>query len=133
MKKTRIFTGFALHALVASVIIFSAIIKFFEFGGQGNPPERFRPYVLPLAVAELANALLLLIPRTMSFGILLTSAGWGAVIALSLMGANDQVAPMHPLFPTFFLVVTWIGGYLRDSRMLYSFRPSKPDSPEPKA
>ena len=58
MKKTRVYAGFALHALVASVMIFSAIIKVF--------PEPSKPL---LAVGELTNALLLLIPRTMSLGV----------------------------------------------------------------
>lgn len=111
MKKTRVYAGFALHALVASVMIFSAIIKFLDPSGHGRPL---------LAVGELANALLLLIPRTMSLGILITSAGWGAAIALCLMESN-RIAPMHPLVPTGFLAATWVGGYLRDSRMLYSF------------
>ena len=111
MNKTRVYAGFALHALVASVMIFSAIIKFLH-------PESGR---LLLGLGELANALLLLIPRAMSLGILITSAGWGAVIALSLMKGNPHVAPMSPIVPTGFLLMTWIGGYLRDSRMLYSF------------
>ena len=112
MKKTRVYAGFALHTLVASIMIFSAIIKF--LAADGN---------LFLGVGELANAMVLLIPRTMSLGVLITSAGWGAVIALSVMEANQHVAPMHPIVPTVFLVLTWIGGYLRDSRMLYSFSP----------
>jgi hypothetical protein len=120
MKKTRVYAGFALHALVASVMIFSAIIKFSDAG-----PIR-RPL---LAVGELANALLLMIPRTMSLGVLITSAGWGAAIALCLMGANSQIAPMHPLVPMGFLAMTWVGGYLRDSRMLYSFSPPEHKSP----
>jgi hypothetical protein len=121
MKKTRVYAGFALHALVASVMIFSAIIKFLDYSGHGR---------LLLAVGELANALLLLIPRTMSLGVLITSAGWGAAIALCLMEANSQIAPMHPLVPTAFLVTTWVGGYLRDSRMLYSFSAPEHDNRE---
>jgi hypothetical protein len=39
------------------------------------------------------------------------------------MQANQHIAPMHPIVPTGFLVMTWIGGYLRDSRMLYGFCP----------
>ena len=123
MKKTRVYTGFALHALVASVMIYSAIIKIFAPSGHGKPL---------LALGELANALLLLIPRTMSLGILITSAGWGAVIALCVMRASSHVAPMLPLVPTGFLMMTWIGGYLRDSRMLFSFSPQKRDSGESK-
>ena len=119
MHKMRIYAGFALHAIVASVIIFSAVIKLL---GHSSLPERFQAYVVPLAIAELVNAAVLLIPRTMSFGILLTSACWGAVIALTFTEANAQTARMHPLVPTAFLIMTWIGGYLRDSRMLYSFR-----------
>ena len=123
MKKTRIYAGFALHALVASVMIFSAIIKLVDAGGHGRQL---------LGAGELANALLLLIPRTMSLGVLITSAGWGAVTALCVMQASSHVAPMHPLVPVGFLMMTWIGGYLRDSRMLYSFRPREPDNRESK-
>jgi hypothetical protein len=118
----RVYAGFALHVLVASVIIFSAVIKLL---GHSTLPERYAQYVLPLAIVELVNALLLLIPRTMSLGLLITSAGWGAVIATTLVEASAQIARMHPLLPTAFLMVTWIGGYLRDSRMLYSFSPAK--------
>src|SRR5688572_32126094 len=122
MKNTRVYAGFALHALVAAVMIFSAVIKFL------NPSDG----KLLLAAGELANALLLLIPRTMSLGVLITSAGWGAVIALCLMKAESHVAPMHPLVPMAFLIMTWIGGYLRDSRVLFSFSPRKRDGGESK-
>lgn len=123
MKKTRVYTGFVLHALVASVMIFSAMIKFLA------PAEQRKPV---LGLVELANALILLIPRTMSLGVLITSAGWGAVIALCVIKAESHVAPMHPLVPTAFLIMTWVGGYLRDSRILFSFTPRKRDSEESK-
>ena len=123
MKKKRVYAGFALHALVASVMIFSANIKFLDASGHGRQL---------LGIGELANALLLLIPRTMSLGVLITSAGWGAVIALCLMEANSQIAPMHPLVPMGFLAMTWVGGYLRDPRMLYSFSPPEHNSRESK-
>lgn len=132
MKRMRSYVGFGLHALVASVIIFSSFIKFLELAGYGDRQDGFQGYVLLLAAAELANALLLLIPRTMSLGILVTSAGWGAVIAGTLLQANPQIAPMHPMAPTGLLVMTWIGGYLRDSRMLYSFSPPKHGGPDSK-
>lgn len=128
MNKARHYVGFCLHALVASVILFSAVIKFLRFNGHGDSPNGPDVSVLLLGLAELVNALLLLIPRTMSLGILLTSAGWGAVIALTATGTSGRVAPMHPLVPTGFLLMTWIGGYLRDSRMLFSFSPRKRDS-----
>lgn len=123
MKKTRVYTGFALHALVASVMIFSAMIKFLAPGEYSKPV---------LGLVELANALLLLIPRTMSLGVLITSAGWGAVIAFCVIKAESHVAPMHPLVPTAFLIMTWVGGYLRDSRILFSFTSRKRDSEESK-
>jgi hypothetical protein len=127
MKKLRVYAGFALHALGASVMIFSAIIKFVGLI-DGEPVELSgRKYVPFLAVGELANALLLLNPRTMSLGILITSAGWGAAIALCLTEAS-QIAPMHPFVPIVFLAMTWVGGYLRDSRMLYSFSPSEQEN-----
>ena len=123
MKKTRVYAGLAFHALVASVMVFSAMIKFLAPSDHGKPL---------LGLAELTNALLLLIPRTMSLGLLITSAGWGAVIAFCLMKAESHVAPMHPLVPTAFLIMTWVGGYLRDSRVLFSFTRRKRESGESK-
>jgi hypothetical protein len=55
------------------------------------------------------------------------------VTAFTLMQADEMVAPMSALLPIGFLVMTWIGGYLRDSRMLYSFRPPQRDHSEPTA
>jgi hypothetical protein len=127
MKKVRVYAGLALHALVASVMIFSAIIKFAGILDGESAELSGRKFAPLLAVGELANALLLLIPRTMSLGILITSAGWGAAIALCLTQAS-QIAPMNPLVPIAFLGMTWVGGYLRDSRMLYSFSPPKQEN-----
>jgi hypothetical protein len=132
MKRPRAYAGFVLHTLIAAVMVYSAIVKFLELSGGGDQSRQPPGYLLPLAIAELANALLLLIPRTMSVGILITSAGWGAVTALAIMQAEDVVAPIPPLVPVLFLVITWIGGYLRDSRMLYSFRPVVHETPESK-
>jgi len=56
MDKTRVYVGFVLHAIVASVILFSAAIKFL---GRGIPPELFKEYVLYVGVVEMVNAFLL--------------------------------------------------------------------------
>lgn len=82
MKKIRLDAGIGPHVLVASAIAFSGIIKLRELFGNGPPTDQ--EYFLLLGIAELANAFLLLIPRTMSIGILISKAGWGAAIALTL-------------------------------------------------
>jgi hypothetical protein len=65
---------------------------------------------LPIQVigaGELASAILLLIPRTSSLGLLLTSGFWGGAICLHMSKGEPFV------LQSALLLFTWVGGYLR--------------------
>jgi hypothetical protein len=101
-------TGWVLHGLIAGIMILAGSAKVFGL----FPPEEVAKLGLSLpiqviGVGELACAILLLVPRTSSLGLLLTSAFWGGAICLHMSKAELFV------IPSAFLLVTWVGGYLR--------------------
>ena len=61
-----------------------------------------------IGAGELASAILLLIPRTSSLGLLLTSGFWGGAICLHMSKPGESF-----VMQSVFLLVTWVGGYLR--------------------
>ena len=111
MKTTRnrqTIGGWVLHGLVAGIMILAGSAKVLGF----FPPEEVAKLGLSLpiqviGVGEVASAILLLIPRTSSLGLLLTSAFWGGAICLHVSKAEPFV------MQSAFLLVTWVGGYLR--------------------
>jgi len=97
--------GWVLHGLIAGIMILAGSAKILGF----FPPEKLG-LSLPvqvIGVGELACAILLLIPRTSSLGLLLTSGFWGGAICLHMSKGEPFV------MPSVFLLVTWVGGYLR--------------------
>src|SRR6476660_9021671 len=101
-------SGWVLHGLVAGVMILAGSAKVFGL----FPPEEVAKLGLSLpiqviGVGELASAILLLIPRTSSLGLLLTSGFWGGAICLHMSKAEPFV------LQSVFLLITWVGGYLR--------------------
>jgi hypothetical protein len=111
MKSTRnwkMVGGWVLHGLIAGMMILAGSAKVLGF----FPPEEVAKLGLSLpiqviGVGELASAILLLIPRTSSLGLLLTSGFWGGAICLHMSKAEPFV------IQSVFLLVTWVGGYLR--------------------
>jgi hypothetical protein len=76
------------------------------------PPDQVAKMGLSLPIvvigaSELAIAVLLLIPRTYSLGLLLSSAFWGGAICLH-MSKGEAFVPQSVL-----LLLTWVGAYLR--------------------
>ena len=79
MKTTRswkAFAGLVLHALLAGIMILSASGKLL---GSFPPPEAVAQlglsgWITVIGTGELATAILLLIPRTSSLGVLLASS-----------------------------------------------------------
>ena len=76
------------------------------------PPEEVAKLGLSLPIqvigaGELASAILLLIPRTSSLGLLLTSGFWGGAICLHMSKGEPFVLQAA------LLLFTWVGGYLR--------------------
>ena len=111
MKATRNWKtvgGWVLHGLVAGIMILAGSAKVLGF----FPPEEVAKLGLSLPIqvigaGEVASAILLLIPRTSSLGLLLTSGFWGGAICLH-MSKGELFVLQSAL-----LLFTWVGGYLR--------------------
>jgi hypothetical protein len=108
--------GWVLHGLIAGMMILAGSAKVFGL----FPPEEVAKLGLSVPIqvigaGELASAILLLIPRTSSLGLLLTSAFWGGAICLHM--SKGEPFAMQSVF----LLVTWVGGYLRVPGAFASF------------
>ncbi len=111
MKTTRnwkVVGGWVLHGLIAGVMILAGSAKVLGL----FPPEQVAKMDLSLPIqvigaGELACAILLLIPRTSSLGLLLTSGFWGGAICLHTSKHEPFV------MQSVFLLLVWVGGYLR--------------------
>ena len=92
------------------------------------PPEQVEKLGLSVPIqvigaGELVSAILLLIPRTASLGVLLTSGFWGGAICLHLSKGEPFV------LQSVFLVLTWVGAHLRVPGTFASFAGSSPTEP----
>jgi hypothetical protein len=113
--------GWVLHVLVAGSMLLAGSLKIFGL----FPPEQVAKLGLgvPIQVigaGELISALLLLIPHTASLGVLLTSAFWGGAICLHMSKGEPFV------LQSVFLVLTWLGAYLRVPGTFASFAAFSP-------
>src|SRR5262245_7467042 len=108
--------GLVLHVLIGGLLIFTGSQKVLGSG----PPEALVKYGLAeqarlIGAGAILSALLLLIPRTSSLGLLLTSSFWGGAICMHM--AHDEPY----LFQALLLVLSWAGAYLRNPATLSSF------------
>src|SRR5712672_3633169 len=111
MKTTRSWKmvgGWVLHSLIAGMMILAGSAKILGL----FPPEEVAKLGLSVPIqvigaGELVSAILLLIPRTSSLGLLLTSAFWGGAICLHM--SKGELFVLQSVF----LLVTWVGAYLR--------------------
>ena len=116
--------GMMLHVLLGGLMIFAGVMK---LAGMMPPeatqkmPAGIGDHLKLIGAGELATAILLIAPITSSLGVLLASGFWGGVICIQMAQGNDFI------LPSVFLLLTWLGAYLRDPSVLYSFtkRPSK--------
>jgi len=122
MKETwnwRNITGLVLHILIGGLMIFAGSGKAFGFA----PPEVVETLrkaglgeqVRLIGAGELITAVLLLIPRTSSLGILLTSSFWGGAICTHMALGEPYV------FVAVLLLLSWTGAYLRNPATFSSF------------
>ena len=100
--------GWVLHGLIGGIMILAGSAKVLGF----FPPEEVAKLGLSLPIqvigaGELASAILLLIPRTSSLGLMLASGFWGGAICLHMSKAEPFV------MQSVFLLIVWVGGYLR--------------------
>ena len=113
--------GWVLHGLVGGIMILAGSAKVFGL----FPPDEVAKMGLSLPIVvigagELASAVLLLIPRTSSLGLLLSSAFWGGAICLHMSKCQSFVLQSVLLF------LTWVGAYLRVPGTFASFAASSP-------
>jgi hypothetical protein len=112
----NIIAGWVLHGLVGGIMLLAASAKILGL----FPPEQIEKLGLSVPIqvigaGELVSALLLLIPRTASLGVLLTSGFWGGAICLH-MSKGEPFALQSVI-----LVLTWLGAYLRVPGTFASF------------
>jgi DoxX-like protein len=111
MKATRTWKmigGWVVHGLIAGMMILAGSAKVFGLFPPGEVAKL--GLSLPIQVigaGELASAILLLIPRTSSLGLLLTSGFWSGAVCLHMSKGEPFVVQ------SIFLIITWVGGYLR--------------------
>jgi DoxX-like family len=111
MKATRnwkMIGGWVLHGLIAGMMILAGSAKVFGL----FPPDQVEKLGLSVPIqvigaGELVSAILLLVPRTSSLGLLLTSGFWGGAVCLHMSKGEPFV------LQSALLLFTWVGGYLR--------------------
>ena len=108
--------GWVLHGLVGGIMLLAGSAKVLGL----FPPEQVEKLGLgvPIQVigaGELVSAILLLVPRTASLGVLLTSGFWGGAICLHMSKGEPFV------LQSVFLLLTWVGAYLRVPGTFASF------------
>ena len=109
-------TGLVPHILIGGLLIFTGTKKVVG----SVPPEALVKFGLGeqmrlIGAGALLTALLLLIPRTSSLGVLLTSSFWGGAICIHMAHGEPY------LFQAVLLVLSWVGAYLRNPATLSSF------------
>jgi hypothetical protein len=119
LAKVKTVGGWVLHVGIGGLMIFAGSGKLFGFA----PPEVVETLqkgglgeqIRLIGAGELITAVLLLVPRTSSLGVLLTSGFWGGVICFHMAHGESY------LFPSVLLVLTWVGAYLRTPATFASF------------
>jgi hypothetical protein len=108
--------GLILHVLICGMMIMAGSAKVLGM----FPPEAVEKmglgsWIKVIGAGELATAVLLLIPRTSSLGVLLASSFWGGAICLH-MSKGEPIVMQSVL-----LLMTWVGAFLRVPGMFSSF------------
>jgi hypothetical protein len=108
--------GLVLHILIAGLLIFTGSQKILG----SVPPEALVKYGLStqarlIGAGAVLTALLLLIPRTSSLGLLLASSFWGGAICIHMAHGEPYV------IQSVLLVLSWVGAYLRNPATFSSF------------
>jgi hypothetical protein len=119
MKMTwnwKTIAGLVLHVLIGGMMMLAGSAKLLGF----FPPEALEKTGLGgqiglIGAGELTTAILLLVPRTSSLGVLLASSFWGGAICLHMSHGEPFV------LQSVLLLLNWVGAYLRIPGMFSSF------------
>jgi hypothetical protein len=124
-RKWKNIAGLALHVVIGGMMLLAGSMKV-----MGLIPDEEKAKLGPLAdqllligTGEIVTAFLLVIPRTSSLGLLLTSAFWGGAICLHMRQGDAYATPAA------LLVLTWLGAWLRNPAILSSFTDSPAAAP----
>lgn len=122
ISKGRKITAWILVGLMTALLLFSGFGKIMASGDAES--EMYKNFIrwglegrlLLIAAGEIIAALLFLIPKTSSLGVLLLSAHFGGAIATH-MEHGEMYIPQAIM-----LLIVWIANYLRNPEMLASFK-----------
>jgi hypothetical protein len=112
--------GLVLHLLIGGLMIVAGTTKILGLF-PAEALEKVGPLadqILLIGVGEALTAVLLLIPRTSSLGILLASSFWGGAICLHMRQGESYVVVAA------LLALSWVGAYLRNPALLGSLTAS---------
>jgi hypothetical protein len=110
--------GLVLHVLLGGLVAFFGVMK---LAGMIPPdatqkmPAGISSHLMLIGAGELLTGILLIVPLTSSLGVLLMSGFWGGVICIHMAQGDNFIVP------SVFLLLTWVGAYLRNPSVLYSF------------
>jgi hypothetical protein len=125
-KKWAKTTGLVLHILIAVPMLFGGSMKVLglvpaeQLAELGPIGQR----IWLIGTGEVITAILLVIPRTSSLGILLASGFWGGTICFHMSRGENY------LMQSALLLLVWVGAYLRIPATFSSFWDS-PAGPAP--
>ena len=108
--------GLTMTIVVAAMLVISSITKFAgvqKVVAQLNAAGFDHRKIFLIAIAEIGSALLFVIPRTRTLGLLLVSAFLGGAIATHLQHGESVAAPAIPL------AVAWISTSLLRPQLLW--------------
>ena len=123
-RNWKTITGWVLHGLVGGIMLLGGSAKVVGL----FPAEQVEKLGLSVPIqvigaGELVSALLLLVPRTASLGVLATSGFWGGAICLHMAKGEPFV------LQSVFLLLTWVGACLRVPGAFASFAVSLTERP----
>jgi hypothetical protein len=122
MSRGRRIAGWVLTGLLTALFVSSAA---FKLAGAAPVVEVFQKWGLEnhrllIGVGELVSALLFVIPRTHSLGLLLLSGYMGGAIVTHMQHGESYTSQ------SVILALIWIAGFLRHPEVLQSFRATRP-------
>jgi hypothetical protein len=108
--------GLVLHLLIGGILLLTGSQKVLGL----IPPDALGKYGLGeqmrlIGTGAIVTALLLVIPRTSSLGLLLTSTFWGGAICIHMAHGEPY------LVQAVLLLLSWAGAYLRNPATFSSF------------